>query len=209
MNYGNLKTLVESYIHRSTSQIVANIPAWINSAMHKLERRHNWACMEDEDTGSLNSATDYITITTRYKNIKSFFIEYNDRWVELDRRNYRNLIRLFPDDDNSKSIPESYSVSRAKGKVLVRPYPDTTYNYEITYRRYTADLSADIDTNFWTDNHYEILLYGALLQGELFAEADKIKWRNMYDEMVNELTVAEKEEEIEGSYQNIEYEDVV
>lgn len=209
MNYGEIKTLVQNAIHRSTTKIVSSIPAWINSAMHRLERRNNWRCMEDEDTDTFTSAQDYITIPTRYKNIKSFFIEYNDQWYEPDRRNYRNLIKLFPDDDNLKSTPEAYAVSKAKGKVLVRPYPDTDYNYEITWRRYTADLSANSDTNFWTDNHYEILVYGALLEGEMFVEADKIKWRNMYDEMFSELKLAEKEEETEGAYQNIEYEDVV
>jgi hypothetical protein len=196
MTYAALCSKVADYLNRT--DLTNQCKDFVNMAMHRTEREHNWKCMAYNATGNFTSSIDYISEPTRYKATKSLLITVNStRQVGLRRTDWTYLKEFDSYGSNSKSEPTHYAFDNANSKIMVRPYPVGTYAYDLDYWAYTIDLSADSDTNFWTDTAWEVLLYGALLESEPFLVNDtRIKtWTDFYIDSVTRLKKAERREE--------------
>ena len=95
-----------------------------------------------------------------------------------------------------------YAGDNANNRLILRPTPDAAYVYHFYYYQYLPELSADTDTNWWTTDAWEILLYGALLQAQSFLKDDsRIQlWHGLLQEALIGLVTSEKKEQREGSY---------
>lgn len=165
MNFGELQTQVLNKIDYNDQS--TKVPTYINSAIHILEDEDDWPHMENKATGSLTTSVDYIAIPTRYKNSKSLFITDDTEQKEVHIGEYSEIIRSYPYGSNTKNLPKRFAEKYSELNFIVRPYPDKTYDYEMLTNIFSADLSASSDSNWWTANKWEIVLYGALIQYEL------------------------------------------
>jgi len=52
-------------------------------------------------------------------------------------------------------------------QIIIMPRPDAAYTYQLFGDFKTANLSADTDSNWWTENHPELVIRGARVQLEL------------------------------------------
>ena len=199
MNFGTLKSRVASYLHRD--DLTSIIPDFVNAAMHRLERNHNWNCMKTKTTGS--TTDDYISLPTRYKDTDSLFVIANSQYYPLTKSSYSHMISIYPEGSSSKDRPEVFATLIGDSKFYLRPYPDAAYSYELIYYAYTADLSADTDTNWWTNNTWELLLYGALIEAEPYVINDErmLTWKALYDNILGDLSMAEENEVFSGIQQ--------
>lgn len=165
MNFGELQTQVSNKIDYGDQ--AAKIPTYINSAIHILEEEDDWPHMENKATGNLTTSVDFIAIPTRYKNTKSLFITDDTKQKEVHIGEYSEIIQDYPSGSNSKSLPKRFAEKYSESNFIVRPYPDKTYAFEMLTNVFSADLSASADSNWWTANKWEIVMYGALIQYEL------------------------------------------
>ena len=195
--FGTLKTKVQTFLHHVNIKDVATTPAdftgtLLNMGLHALERANNWKCMENKNTGTVDSSTDYISGTplTRYKEIKSFF--YRKRCLErMEKVGYAELLSYYPNGSSSKGIPKACAHSPADSKIWVRPYPDATYSYTLITYNYTADMSTDSDTNWWTDNNgWEILMYAAVVEGGILLRDNYLQgFAEVLGQKINSLKI--------------------
>lgn len=165
MNFGELQTQLSNKIDYGDQS--TKIPTYINSAIHVLEDEDDWPHMENKATGNLTTSVDYIAIPTRYKNTKTLFITDDTEQKEVHIGEYSEIIRDYPFGSNSKGLPKRFAEKYSESNFIVRPYPDKTYAYEMITNVYSADLSASSDSNWWTANKWEIVMYGAMIQYEL------------------------------------------
>lgn len=216
MNYTQIKTKVADYIDRA-DMLTTVVPDMVNMVLHDLEQdpEINWKHMEVKQTGTVTSSSDKITIPTRYKETKCLFLKgsnLGNRRQLLEKTSYIDLMIDYPDDENSKAVPEKYALSpnSTDNAIILRPYPDTNYDYEwITYN-YSADLSAESDTNWFTNYAWELLLYGSLIemQGYIMNPerlTDLPVWQKLYMKRLNKLKAASASEDWAGSYQRVSF----
>ena len=166
MNFGELQTQVLNKIDYGDQ--ITKVPTYINSAIHQLEEEDDWPHMESKLSGDLTTSVDYIAIPTRYKNCKyRLFVTDSDVQKPVVKCEYDALIEAHPYGSTNKSLPKRFAEKPSESNFIVRPYPDKTYAYELLVNVFSADLSASGDTNYWTNNKWEIVMYGALVQFEL------------------------------------------
>ena len=165
MNFGELQTQVSNKVGYNDQS--EKIPTYINSAIHQLEQEDDWPHMETRATGNLTSSQDYIAIPSKYKNVVTLKITDSDQEIFLRKGSYETIINLYPFGITSKACLKRFAKKKSESNFIVRPYPDKTYAYELISNNYSTDLSASSDTNYWTDENWEIVMYGALIQWEL------------------------------------------
>lgn len=212
MTFSSLKTKIADYLARS--DLSSQIEDFINSAMHQVEKGYMnpstghfesliWRrAMEVKTTGT--STNDYIAFPTRYKEVKSLFITDDDKQVRLVKQDYGEMIEEYNLGTADKRRPIQFAPVYADSKFYLRPYPDKTYSYELISYNYSADLAVSTnENNWWTDNAWEILLYGALLESKpyLFDDIRIPIWEKKYLEQITLHQTMEKNEIYAGSIQ--------
>ncbi len=220
MTFVELKAKVIDYLNRA--DIAAALQGeLINMAMHKIERKNNFRHMKCRTTLSLtNGNHTYSNPVSNYKEIITAHIIDSDglRYQPLDRKFFADAISRYPDLTNDKSRPtiiaevptaETANLSPDAAPThqwIFRPTPDESYTCDIQAYQYSPDLSATITTNWWTQNAWEILLYGALVEAEMYLvnDARMPMWKDNLKEALNDMFNAEKIESIAGSPQSIQ-----
>ena len=205
MNFGELKTNLGKW-SANRSDLTSELGDFINSAIHNLEKKYRWKHMTSKTTGNFTTTVDSLTIPTRYKSMKYAFITADNEQVPLAKKSYQVMIGTYPGGTTDVGEPSIIAEAYWDSKFYVRKYPDKTYPYEIVTYNYSADLSADSDTNWWTDNAHEILIYGALMEVEKRGKepivyADGTTPTQMFNSLLGDLIQTFTEEEILGSPQ--------
>ncbi len=200
MTFSELKNKVINYLNRpDLSNIVGD---FINMAMHRLEKENsgfgNWKCMEKRKT--VTTSEPYISIPSRYKEAIWLKVIDGNRYYDLSKTSPQTALSLYPYIDESKGRPVIYSTIMATNEFLVRPTPDKEYTFDLYYYAYTADLVNDDDTNWWTENAWEVLLYGALGEASPYLVNDEriAVWKGFYDISIARIMQSEKNEEFSG-----------
>ena len=200
MDWSTLKTRTTTALGNRSDISSAEIIEAINTPIHEAELEHNWRFMESKTSGNFTSSSDSITIPTRYKMMKAFFITDNNKQEPLQKLDYTTLISWYPDGTNVKNTPSACALLEADSKIYVRPYPDATYAYELVVYVFSADLSDSNTSNWWLTNAWEILFYGALLHLRAFINDDEqiAKWQRFYDKRMFKLQKVFIDEEYNG-----------
>ena len=216
MNFGELKDKVAGYLNRD--DLTAQIPDFIIMAQRKIERGDaidgvgelknisgGFNCMRVEATGTLTTDSPYLAFPTRYKSTIDFRINNSGSRNKLYQEGKSTAINIYPDLSADIGEPLMFSSDHANSRFILRPTPDSNYTYYLEYYNYLTLLSADSNTNWWTDNAWEILLYAALLQAEPYMKNDAriTLWGNLLKNALNGLIRAEKNEIFAGSSQGI------
>lgn len=215
MNFSNLATKVGDYAVRP-DLVSTIIPDMINMALHDLEQdpEINWKHMETKTTGNTSSSSDTIAVPTRYKETKYLSITVSDQRHWLEKTSYSDLMTEYPYDATGKQIPEKFALYTASSVFFLRPYPDGTYPYELTTYNFSADLSDSNPTNWFTENAWELLLYGSLLELQPYLKSQEALsqipiWQGLYARRLDKWKRISANEDWAGSHQQIKYEGAV
>jgi hypothetical protein len=196
MNFTELKASITSLIDRSDYDIKAGV--FINSAIRGLEQRRNWLGMERLLSGTLTSSVNSIDIPEKYKSVKYFIVPDSGIKI-LDKRSYDFIKANFP----TPGIPSCFATLKAINKFIIGPTPRQDYTYELIYNRYSNDLTDASPTNFWMEDMWEIVYYGALMRYELDSgsklnlgtEEAPMSPTLLYEQAYTMLSMAENNEE--------------
>jgi len=212
--FATLKTLLAAYLNRS--DLTSYLTDFVVQAQRDLERgvfdidgekyTHNFSCMAKRQTFSTDDK--YITFPSRIKEIRWLKIldGDTDKWYDLNQEIPSWIMTMYPYPTDNTSRPKVYGLMESQSELILGPTPDESYTYDIGFFAFTADLAEDADTNWWTTNAWEILLFGALIQAQSFIMGDaRIPlWEKEFGKAVKKLIIQERESKMSGSYIQVE-----
>lgn len=197
MNFGEIKTEVQSFLHRSN--LTDKIPTFVKMAINQTERQlHNWKCMEART--SVVSSSEFLDLPTRYKETIWLFVLDGSQYFELGKNSAKEIFMKYPATTLS-GRPVHFASMMDVNKYLLRPKPDTSYTFDIYYYAYSQELSADADTNWWLTNAWDMILYKSLVIAAKYTQDDKDLqlWQGLYKEQYDLLRGVEINEKWAGS----------
>jgi hypothetical protein len=168
MNYGQLKAHVASWLNRDDLTVI--IPTWIQLAQLQIERANRFSYMLQTDD-TLTATSGKLTLPAYHKEPAWLHVEANSKRYVLEQMEESALWAGFPNTSDT-GVPEAFAMATQGTKLLLRPLPDAGYTYRYGYYAYSADLSADGDTNWLTTNAPDVLLYTALLMAAPYLDED-------------------------------------
>lgn len=176
--FSAIKTDVQDYlidVPTATSNLIGR---WVNKAVKRAERNHNFWHMRAELASTTTESTRKLDdLPANWKQLREppYFIRNDGSTVELAASFKETLIRrsYVEGDTDDEGYPEFLFFDEAE--ISVYPYPDGASDYSdgeyrirIPYWAESSDLVNDGDTNWFTDNAEFYLIYYASALGMLF-----------------------------------------
>jgi hypothetical protein len=164
----------------------------------KVEIKGHYDCMKTRK---------YTTTSEAYISIPSDYVEgivlralVASEWRNLNRETLESTFDVHPNETSDTGEPESYVIMTPTSEILIRPTPDTSYEYDFIYYKSLAALSDDSDTNWWTDSAWELLVYGALLEAQPFLFSDNRLgvWMDMFARELYNLEKKGENKRVDG-----------
>jgi len=201
MYLNELKDKVAAYLNRS--DLSAYITDFINLAQRRIEESDDWPWLEKVQSGTILETEATIAVPSSLRKLKCLRITYSDYTYDCRQTSIEDLT-LLQSSFGATGRPRYFAVDWANSVIRFAPEPDQDYDYELRYIPYSADLSESNNHNTWTDDHWNVLLYGALLEAQPFLldDARLQIWLGMYQEAMARLKFVKSSIEFSG-YQNI------
>lgn len=190
----------------------------VNMSIKSIES-HNFRCMRVRTNLTLIAGTEeYDNPFIRYKEFKSICLKDSSGNIIVPRvtqTSFGHLKHLYPSINQGPcyhmaevpkvevtQTPDIVPISR----LAFGPIPDQAYVIEIVGYQYTPELSSGSDTNYWLDNHWDIILYGSLAQLEPYLGSTTLLsvWQAAASNKIKALIDSEMLEEFAGSPQIID-----
>jgi len=174
--YGNVQT----YINRT--DLTTQVKDAINRSIEYYSRRSRFWFNETTSTFSTVAAQEsYGTgdgIPSDLLRIDNLQVQVNSSYnEELIPRTYE-YIQIANATSSATGIPYDYCFY--EGKIYLSPIPNAVYTIDISYLKSYSDLSADSDTNDFTDNAEDLIearacwwMYSRMLRNTEAAQASK------------------------------------
>lgn len=187
MTFGQMQTEVQNWLIDTPTAVINTIPTFLNRAMHKLQVKHDFKCMEAE-VGPYITANNTRTLGPvpalwkKPRNAKPYLEEYLGKIREL---NYSSVLgeakARWGDNANLNfGSPRLVVEDNASGNFLFFPfsdqlsdYSDGQYRIYIPYWTFLPDLANEGDTNWFTLNGEQAVVYQAVAMGFAMNEDDQ------------------------------------
>lgn len=181
--FSDLQTEVQTLLIDTPAAIVSLVPKFVNRAIKKLEVKHNFKIMES----SLQLTTTQFTRTLgarpgdwKQARGKPYYSENLGSTRDMFYTNVANGEAQYGTNASlSFGDPRLVAEDEASGTFLVYPYPDGLsdydsgeYNVVIPYWAYLPDLILTADTNWFTTNAEQWIVYKAVSEG-FYANEDE------------------------------------
>ena len=183
----------------------------LNQTMRSIETMYDLRCMRIRTTATLTATVAYFTNPiTNYKKLSSVYATYNSTKYDITKVDIGFLENQYQLDQGPPQYLAEYPYDETSLtpdvsptlRMMVGPIPDVAYVLTLTGYQYTPFMDNVIyQTNWWTQNAWDILTYESLVAGEAFYKNDdRIGiWKNM--SRLKELVLSEREESFSGSKQ--------
>lgn len=189
-NYTDLQASIASWLDRS--DLTSYIPDFISLAEARLNRKLRLTQMETTTTGTVS--TDTISFPADCLSVSKVQINASYKYI-LSQMTKEELIRKYPYD--SQEIPKSFAVNG--NQIQIRPYPDQTYTYALSYYQKIPDLATNT-TNWLLTLYPDIYLHASLLAAEIFIQNDEgiTKQAALLAAFIDEANMADKHNRFGG-----------
>lgn len=142
--------------------------------------------METVDTTLTTTANvEYIDFPTDFLGHRTFMLTTNPL-VVLEFLDPASLWKQYQSPTLAK--PEKFTIVGTR-RAYIRPVPDSSYTTRLLYYAAISSLSADTDTNWLIDGHWDLYISAAMLELSLdLQNDDRIQfWKGDYDQKMNDL----------------------
>jgi hypothetical protein len=183
-NFAALKTEVQTLLIDAPTAVSSLTGTWVNRAIRKLQQKHNFKAMETEvafttvvDTRSLGARPADWKEARR----KPYYIEDLGTIRELIYVDDKSqALAAFGDDtDYDFGSPRALFEDEEAAAFLIFPYPDALSDYSdgeyrlvLPYWQYLDALVGDEETNWFTSNAEQYIVYQAVAEG-FYANEDE------------------------------------
>lgn len=183
MNFTSLSADVAKYIERGGSYVTDptvfdQIPTLINGAERKLAQDLKLLGQKEVFTsappsGGLQASNPVVAKPDRWRSTISLGYGSgtgNNTYTPLNGRQYEYLLMYWP-DATVTGAPQFYADVDLQ-HWWIAPTPDAAYPLRVICYMQPPLLSAEQQTNFWSDYCQNALLYGSLIEAEAFIKED-------------------------------------
>lgn len=186
-SYTNLKTEAVKWLNREGfAALVDQVDTFMGMAQRRVFRTTDLRCLEASK--SATGAVETITLPDDYLRTKTLYVGQGSGLKEITGGSYHNVIGT---QGGSTGTPRKYV---RQGNVLVLgPVPDQSYTYYLMYYKSLPLLSTENETNWFTINAPELLLFGTLVEASLFLKDDNRGqvWQARFDQTKGELELSD------------------
>jgi hypothetical protein len=192
-SFNDLKTTVANYLGRS--DLTSVIPDFITLAEIRLSRQLRLRQMMTLATLTTTGGTSTVSLPSDFLSIRDLYIDQNPR----QSLSYLSPSSFTRDARATESgLPVFYT--QRGSELELAPIPDTNYTVKILYYAKPAALSDSNQTNIFTDNCIDALLYGSLVEAEpyLMNDARLAVWTQLYANAVQALAESDNTSEYAG-----------
>jgi hypothetical protein len=187
MTYTSLVADVTLYLERSDAQTINQIPSFINLAESIISDELKILGQQETVSATMVQGNPVIAKPTRWRKTTSFNITVAGERKPLLLRKYEYLRNYWP-NPTTEDEPLFYA-DYDFDNWLIAPTPDAAYAFEVLYYEKIQPLDATNQTNWFTINAPQAMLYGTLLQAMPFLKNDsRVQlWQALYDRAVQTL----------------------
>jgi hypothetical protein len=191
--YTELKTSVGNWLNRS--DLATYIPDFITLGEKRIYRELRIRAMEASLSGTI--ASGVIAVPSGYVAMKYAYVSASPIG-KLQRKDAEWIYQNYP-TRSSDSQPKFFA--READNFIFGPYPDSTYTIKGLYYKRLDALSASNETNWFTTNAPDLLLWASLCESAPFLKADNriMVWENKYAMVKNSVQLEDDQEDISGS----------
>ncbi len=179
--HAELKTTVANWLNRS--DLTSYIPDFITLAEKRIHRDvvelgHFLRGMEKRAADATEANNRYIGLPTDFLSLRSIKLTSTDPITRLE---YVTPDKYNQYTSTGTGTPRVFTV--IGDEIAFAPIPDAAYTVEMAYYGSIAALSDANTTNWFITNAPETVLYGSLLEAELFLKNDQraSTWKDLYD----------------------------
>jgi len=187
MTYTSLVADVTLYLERSDAQTINQIPSFINLAESIISDELKILGQQETVSATMVQGNPVIAKPTRWRKTTSFNITVAGERKPLLLRKYEYLRNYWP-NPSTEDEPLFYA-DYDFDNWLIAPTPDAAYAFEVLYYEKIQPLDATNQTNWFTINAPQAMLYGTLLQAMPFLKNDsRVQlWQSLYDRAIQTL----------------------
>jgi hypothetical protein len=187
MTYTSLVADVTLYLERSDAQTINQIPSFINLAESIISDELKILGQQETVSATMVQGNPVIAKPTRWRKTTSFNITVAGERKPLLLRKYEYLRNYWP-NPTTEGEPLFYA-DYDFDNWLIAPTPDAAYAFEVLYYEKIQPLDATNQTNWFTINAPQAMLYGTLLQAMPFLKNDsRVQlWQALYDRAIQTL----------------------
>lgn len=187
MTYTSLVADVTLYLERSDAQTINQIPSFINLAESIISDELKILGQQQTVSTTLVQGNPTLQKPTRWRKTTSMNITVAGERFPLLLRKYEYMRNYWP-TPTEEDVPKFYG-DYDFDHWFIAPTPDDDYAIEILYYEKIQPLDATNQTNWFTINAPQAMLYGTLLQAMPFLKNDsRVQlWQALYDRAVQTL----------------------
>jgi len=192
-SFTTIETAIANWLDRS--DLAGVIPAFIASAEARMYRDLRVAAMETAISETITAGV--VAVPDGYLEMKHLYI--NGAPVQkLQRKTAEWIYTNYP---SRAADAKPLFFAREAGNFIFGPYSDSTYTVKgVYYKRLTA-LSVSNETNWFTTNAPDLILFAALAEAEPYLGNDPrfVLWQSKYDTVRAAVQKQDTAEEFSGS----------
>lgn len=190
-SFTTIKAAVGTWLDRS--DMAGVIPDLIAIAEARLYRELRIKALEESLSSVISSGV--VSVPSDYIQMKNAYI---DGKYALQRADASYIYDRYP-DRTAQGVPIYFA--READNFIFGPYPDSAYTMKGVYYKKLPALSASNETNWFTDNCPELVLFGALVEAEPYIGNDAriILWESKFASIRDTIQRNNDREEFSGS----------
>lgn len=188
MTYAQLQQDIADFLNRQ--DLTASIPVFIRLTESRMNRTIRTREMETAVTA---------TITTQLSALPADFLEY--RRITLNGSRPIRLEYVTPQEadtikESGKQGDPLFFTIVGNNLELI-PFRECSISY-VYYAKIPA-LSDSITSNWLLDRHYDLYLYGSLVQAALYLKDDPTAWATLFDSALSEIEIEDDRAQFHGT----------
>lgn len=188
MTYSQLIQDVADFLNRQ--DLTSVIPTFIRLAESRMNRTIR--TREMEVFGSETIISEFSDLPTDFLEYRRITVETNPpRRIEYVTPQEADTIR----ESQATGAPRFFSVSGNKLQML--PYSSVGISY--VYYKSLPSLSEADPSNWLLTRHYDLYLYGTLVQAALYLKDDPSSWAALFDSALSEIEIENTRSQYQGT----------
>lgn len=190
MNYATLKADVAAFLNRT--DLDSAIPTFVRLTESRMNRTIRTRQMEVRVTATIS--TQFSTLPTDFLEMRNIQIN-SQPVIALEYVTPQQADKIRASELTGK--PQYFTIVANRLEVI--PPPQESYTAEMVYFSQIPALSDTTTTNWLLTKHYDLYLYGTLVQAALYLKDDATSWATLFDSALSELTVEDSRTQFHGT----------
>lgn len=180
MTYGELKTLLAGYLHRS--DLTARIPTFVTLAQARLNHDIQHIMMNGKSSIVAIADTADITLPSDFLHMVRLQVPYSSGYRTLEQNTLEQNTTFNEGNSWAKETPRYYAIVNMT-LVELAPTPAETVTLTCVYRRKLAAFASDSSTDDVLTAFPNAYVYAAMIEATPFIQSDKRLglWQSLYD----------------------------